>query len=116
MKVKMTSQGSPLDEHWRQHIDRQRASGLTKGAYCRKHKMKDHALDYWITKLAASSPKSRFVAVEVKEAASAQQSTRGAMAGVMRIVLPDGTRIESQDGDMSSLVQLAALMRGRVSP
>lgn len=81
--------------------------------------MKDHALGYWITKLALGQPKAgkgRFVAVEVNPVSPAQQVAGAVHVGVTRIVLPDGTRIESQEGDMSALATLAALIRGRMAP
>lgn len=38
-------------ERWRQHIESYQESRLTRKAYCRKHRLNIHTLDYWHRKL-----------------------------------------------------------------
>lgn len=122
MKVKLPLKGPEAEARWRRHVDQQRASGLTKKAYCNKHQMPDHALDYWINKFAKLSrvevkeSSKRFIAAEVGAPSGDSSFGKASASSVLRVILPDGTRIEASGGDMSSLAALAAMMRGRTAP
>ena len=60
-------------ERWRQYIDAYKTSGLTRKAYCRKHRLNIHQMDYWRKRLkeapAVSNPPKQddFIQVQVKE-------------------------------------------------
>ena len=60
-------------ERWRQHIDAYRTSGLTRKAYCRKHRLNIHQMDYWRKRLKQAPSvlnpqrKNGFVRIQVKE-------------------------------------------------
>ena len=55
---------------WQQHLDKFRASGLSRGAYCREHGLKLHQLAYQIDRggKAKASGKGAFARVVVPEA------------------------------------------------
>lgn len=60
-------------ERWRQHIDTYKTSGLTRKAYCRKHRLNIHQLDYWRKRLNRASEvkpsinKNDFIQVQVEK-------------------------------------------------
>lgn len=39
---------------WRQHVEAFKESGLTRPAYCRKHRIRVSRLDYWRRKLSSA--------------------------------------------------------------
>ena len=69
----MAKAGRDKAEHWRQHVEAFRSSGLSRKAYCRKHQLNIHSLDYWRKRLnrdsGQGSPESmnRFVPIRVHE-------------------------------------------------
>jgi hypothetical protein len=69
----MTKADRHKAEHWRQHVEAFRSSGLSRKAYCRKHRLNIHSLDYWRKRLkrdfGPGSPESinRFVPIRVHE-------------------------------------------------
>jgi hypothetical protein len=60
-------------DRWQRHIEAYRASGLTRKAYCRKHHLNIHQMDYWRKRLketpAVTNPSNQneFIQVQVKE-------------------------------------------------
>lgn len=60
-------------EQWQQHIEAYRTSGLTRKAYCRKHWLNIHQLDYWRKRLnrsfegKPSTNKNDFIQVQVEK-------------------------------------------------
>ena len=60
-------------EHWRQCVEAFQSSGLSRKAYCRKHQLNIHNLDYWRRRLnrdpGPGSPESinQFVPIRVYE-------------------------------------------------
>jgi len=46
--------GQATRQVWRQHVEAFNESGLTRPAYCRKHRIRVSRLDYWRRKLSIS--------------------------------------------------------------
>ena len=82
-------------ERWRQHIDAYKTSGLTRKAYCRKHRLNIHQMDYWRKRLKQgatdSSPKKQndFIRVQVKED-TLPDSCIKLHIGQVSVEVPDG--------------------------
>jgi hypothetical protein len=54
--------------YWRQHIQSQASTGMSRAKYCRIHHVNYDRLNYWIKRLKAQSAStSSLVAVRVKE-------------------------------------------------
>ena len=108
MTSKLPIRGPEADARWRDHIDRYRASGLSKVEYCRKHGMSDHALDYWLKKFKdarhTQQPAS-FVRVDIPPVARA----RG-----LRLSLPGGVTVDvADDFDVAQVAKLIVAIGGR---
>jgi transposase-like protein len=76
-------------EYWQRHDEEQRRSGLTIRAYCERHQLKKHNLNYWREKFrrtGAKSPKGFVRVVEKK-----QESETLVVA---RLTLSDGMVLE----------------------
>ena len=82
-------------EHWRQHIEAYRNSELTRKAYCRKHRLNIHQLDYWRKRLNRSSEikpsinKNDFVQIQV-EKETLPGSCINLHIGQVSVEVPDG--------------------------
>jgi len=82
-------------EHWRQHIEAFQSSGLSRKAYCRKHRLNIHSLDYWRKRLnrdtGPDSPESinRFVPIRVHEDTPADSAIK-LRIGQITIEVADG--------------------------
>ena len=82
-------------EYWRQHVEAFRSSGLRRKAYCRKHRLNIHSLDYWRKRLNRSSEikpsinKNDFVQVQV-EKETLPDSCIKLRIGQVSVEIPDG--------------------------
>ncbi len=100
-------------QYWRRHVERFRASGVTALEYCRRNKLKPPTLRYW--RLHFGEPKGpynqkrppAFVSVAIAKATSIPAARH-----VTRVILPDGTAIETS-GDFEAAAQLVRLLRRR---
>jgi transposase-like protein len=104
-----------LEQTWRQHLQRQEASGQTARAYCRQHGLAETAFHYWRRTIAQrdrqarrSSPVPAFVPVVVAGRAP------GADGASIDIRLAGGHRLRVRAGcDRDLLAAVLALLEGR---
>jgi hypothetical protein len=98
---------------WRQHLDRQQASGQTARAYCLRHRLAETAFHYWRRTIAErdreirrATPAAAFVPVTVV-GSSASDSP-------IDIRLSGGHRVRVRGGcDRELLAAVLALLGGR---
>lgn len=92
-------------QEWHAHVERWRASGLSRNAYCAQHGLKLHCLVYWIKQNSQqSSITPALTLVRASVATSlAQQST-------LVLECPNGSRLQLPSN--TSPEWLAALLRG----
>ena len=82
-------------EHWRHNIESFKTSGLTRKAFCRKHRLNIHTLDYWRKKLKSIPVVSNtknindFIQVQVSEDTRSNFSIK-LIIGQVSIEVPDG--------------------------
>jgi hypothetical protein len=81
-----------LEQAWRQHLERQQASGQTARAYCRRHDLAETAFHYWRRTIAErdrvarrSAPVPAFVPVTVVGPAAADSPIDIRLAGGHRV-------------------------------
>jgi len=102
--------------HWQRHVKRWKASGLSRAVYSAKHGFTPQTLGVWIRRIEGRFAKKvgmskRFVAVKV--AASTPAVYGNSHGPSVRIAFPDGTIIETSDGDLTTVARLVDLLRGR---
>jgi hypothetical protein len=91
----MAKSDSRKAERWRQHLDEHRDSGLTRKAYCRKHRLNIHQMDYWRKRLKrapeVTNPinKNDFIHLQVKED-TLPDSYIKLQVGQVIVEVPDG--------------------------
>ena len=80
------------EQAWRQHLERQQASGQTARAYCRRHGLAETAFHYWRRTIAErdrvarrSAPVPAFVPVAVVGPAAADAPIDIRLAGGHRV-------------------------------
>jgi len=103
-----------LEQTWRQHLQRQKASGQTARAYCREHGLAETAFHYWRRTIAERDQESRraapaptFVPVTVVGPAMAAGSA-------IEIRLAGGHRVRVRAGcDREVLAAVLGLLGGR---
>lgn len=103
-----------LERTWRQHLDRQEASGQTARAYCRDHDLAETAFHYWRRTIAErdrqarpATPAAAFVPVTVVGPPTAADSP-------IDIRLPGGHRVRVRAGcDRELLAAVLALLGAR---
>jgi len=83
---------------WQEHIHSWKRSGLSQSAYCRHHAIKYRQWSYWKKRLTQLEISATFVPVDLSEI------RRTVCAQVIRVVTPNGFRIEIEGSD--SLGQL----------
>ena len=82
----MSSEGARRDpareRFWREKVQGQAASGLSVGAYCRRHRLRASAFYYWRRVLAERGPAAGavFVPVTVADEGSGTSGATGAPA------------------------------------
>ena len=103
--------------HWQRHVQRWKASGLSRAVYASKHGFTPQTLGVWIRRFAGqgakkAKPSKRFVAVKV--ATPRLASYPAPRNTSVRVLLTDGTVIEASDGDLPTIARLVELLRGRM--
>jgi hypothetical protein len=98
------------EAQWRKHVQALMESGLSSAEYSRRHKISSWALLYWKKQIAEKSGAAPKKMIPVKIAAELPQAPRFSGNTMVRIVLRDGTAIES-NGDLATLARLADMLR-----
>jgi hypothetical protein len=102
-----------LEQTWRQHLQRQQASGQTARAYCLRHRLGETAFHYWRRTIAERDRETRrpdptpaFVPVSLVESS--------AVDAPIDIRLAGGHRVRVRAGcDRELLAAVLALLGGR---
>lgn len=98
-----------LIDHWRQHIDDWRHSGLSQQAFCRNQDLKYHQFHYWRKKLSRTSHQ------EAPSRSSALVPVRyqpPSPVGDLSVYLPNGMSVRGITSDNLALVaQLLEVLR-----
>jgi hypothetical protein len=85
--------GQAASQVWRQHVEAFKKSGLTRPAYCRKHRIPVSRLDYWRRKLSnaeIANEAAQWVPVTIAEEASEVDPGIQLWIGKLRIELRPG--------------------------
>jgi hypothetical protein len=114
------------ERFWREKIQGQAASGLSVGAYCRRHRLRRSAFYYWRHVLAERGQPAEAVFVPVPVAdegpgasgagggSAAAQPADGAGAGRIEILLANGRRVGvTGPVDRQALAAVLAVVEGR---
>lgn len=120
MKRTIPRQGPEAESIWRQRLEEQRASGLSKSAYCREHRLKDHALTYWTTKFNKEAKTKATDASFAKVTVAARNQPKATPAdrtenfyGKAKLTFPSGAMLEiTSDFDVNYVAQLMAATTG----
>ncbi len=99
---------------WRQRVLAWERSGLSRRAWCARHGVNLHTLDYWRRRLRDDAPMrarapARAGLMPLRVAAPAQRAAPAPTAGVIEVLLPGGIGLRvpaAMDAD-----QVAALVR-----
>ena len=102
-----------LEQTWRQHLQRQQASGLTARAYCLRHDLAETAFHYWRRTIAErdhearrAAPVPAFVPVTLVGTATAGSPIDIRLAGGHRVRVRAGC-------DRELLAAVLGLLGGR---
>lgn len=98
------------EAHWRKHVQALMESGLSSAEYSRRHKISSWALLYWKKQVAEKTATKPNKMIPVKIATELPQLPRPPENTVVRVILRDGTAIES-NGDLATLARLADMLR-----
>jgi hypothetical protein len=85
--------GQAASQVWRQHVEAFQKSGLTRPAYCRKHRIRVSQLDYWRRKLSSAGigeEEAQWVPVTIAEEAAEADCGIQLWIGKLRIELHSG--------------------------
>jgi transposase-like protein len=103
---------SRAGERWRQQIDRQKISGLSIAAFCRRHSIAVATFYFWKRRLSEPEQGSAFVEVRpppVNDAASSGQTHRS-----IELCLRGGRRLRLRRGfDRQVLLDLLGVLEGK---
>jgi transposase-like protein len=115
------SQRDPARERfWREQVQGQAASGLSVGAYCRRHRLRPSAFYYWRRALAKGGRPGGegFVPVTVADettgpAGAMQRPTDRGQGGRIEILLANGRRVRVTGRvDRQALAAVLAVVEG----
>lgn len=90
------SDGENRERIWREKVERQKGSGLSVAAYCRRERISEASYYYWKRRLAESKDKpkteshegnGRFVAIDLPQ--SARDQLEVVLRNGRRVVVPD---------------------------
>ena len=114
------------ERFWREKVQGQAASGLSVGAYCRRHRLRPSAFYYWRRVLAerGGPAPAVFVPVTVVDGAAGASGAAGgsatgqaaveAGAGRIEILLANGRRVAvTGPVDRQALAAVVAVAEGR---
>jgi transposase-like protein len=98
-------------EQWQQRISEQEKSGQSARAYCREHKVNEHAFYQWRQRLnaAPSGGPVRFALIEAVQTPAAHQ-----LEPVVELILNSGERLRIP-ADASTLRLVLSVLREPVS-
>ena len=98
-------------EQWQQRISEQEKSGQSARAYCREHKVNEHAFYQWRQRLnaAPSGEPVRFALIEAVQTPAAPQ-----LEPVVELILNSGERLRIP-ADASTLRLVLSVLREPVS-
>jgi hypothetical protein len=100
----MSTSESPAHREWREIVERQRASGLSMAAFCRRESIRTSLFYYWNRRLRDADAPAAFV--EAKLA-----GVGGGRFGSIQIRLRGGRRLIVRDGfDHLLLAEVVAVM------
>lgn len=97
---------------WRQHLDKFRASGLSRGSYCREQGLKVHQLAYRLDRCVKMKATSKGAFARV--VAVAPTATATARSTAARLVFAGGVALEVDSGaDPAWIARLITHVGGR---
>lgn len=83
------------DERWRQHISEQKISGLSRMAYCQKHRLSYYQFGYWARKYQVEAlPSTDLVRICLNKQPHLPQAT------VCTLVLNNGYELKIHDKEL----------------
>jgi hypothetical protein len=83
-------------QHWQQHVEAFRASGLTRAAYSKREHIRIYQLDYWRRKLsrlgepAAVLPVNQWVSMKINDEPARKDSHIDLWIGRVRVEIRKG--------------------------
>ena len=103
------------EEFWREQVRRQRSSGLSQAAFCRRNRLVPGTFAWWTRELRCRDQKRntraapRFVPVRVLP--GAPSTSKLSLDGALQVELANGRRIRVDPGfDPDALRQLLAVL------
>jgi transposase len=103
----MSDYASPATAKWREIIDRQQASGLSVGAFCRRDSIAESSFFAWKRRLGAAPSGPAFVEAKVVQTPAPRP------AGGIEVRLRGGRRVRVRRGfDPALLVEVVAALEG----
>jgi transposase-like protein len=100
--------GTTAESRWREVLERQRASGLSVAAFCRRHGLSAASLYAWRRRLSVAAPGPAFVEAKLTDVPAPAEA-----AGVVEVWLRGGRRVRVGSGfDPQLLKELVAALEG----
>lgn len=91
------------EQYWKEHVARQKASGLSITVYCRQHELNYDRFYYWMKKEKRCAP--RLIPIEIKSAATKNISTLAMEPPVLcTLTFKGGSVLEIHDKSAIPLV------------
>ncbi len=79
------------EQRWMEHVTRQKESGLSRVAYCRKHQLNYHQFGYWERKYREEVAPSKLVPIQLNKPKQIAPET------VCTLVLNNGHELKIHD-------------------
>jgi hypothetical protein len=83
-ELRVRSAGTTREGFWREHVQRQRSSGLTMSAYCRSQNLSRDTFIYWhrkLKKLVSAASGTEFALVPVQRDNAKEHAVLGLIVG-----------------------------------
>ena len=105
MVASATEHSSEKAAYWAGHIETWRGSGLSQGAYCRRHGLSQSSLSYWRKRLGATNDRdaASFVTIVPVPLPASAQADMATAPEPLLVHVGDGFRIEIR-GDFAAPV------------
>jgi transposase len=100
--------GTTAESRWREVLGRQRSSGLSVAAFCRRHGIAAASLYAWRRRLSVAAPGRAFVDAKLTDVPAPADA-----AGLVEVCLRGGRRVRVGRGfDPDLLKELVATLEG----
>ena len=103
LKSPATKDSTSQEQFWKEHAVMQKASGLSRLAYCRKHQLNYHRFNYWFRK--ENHPIRALLPVRLNQAMEPLSPSNATTSGILcTLVLKNGGVLQIHDKGILPLI------------